>query len=562
MTRTTISHQPNLLAPLLAPLSSPPLIGCFGLIVLIAILSVFTKRRPLLSDGRFVTRREIGKGRKKGLRQIAQQVPNKAALACGRLVLSDLQPSVAVIGRSRGGKTRSIFDPGLKSAIDQEWTLLVLDTKGSLMQKHAAYAHAKGFDVYVYAAGQVYSDGFNTLDTLDDPLDAKAAQENATVLNLNFQEPGTKSDDFFGPQGIALLKLVFMLAKQSPFPDLLMAWKILSLDNLAERLNAAKKYGLFDIGGELGNWVGEAAVGLRSVAHAEETSVGIVGSAVTHFQSLVDRSILPSLLKSTIPLDLPGKQIIFFQIDEQNQAATSPLVAMAIHMLVTRNLNATTKRERTFGVFLDEFTSARLPKIEAWTSLVGEYGAVFLLGYQSDAQIRLRYSRDLAEAILSNCGTKIVFNTGHSETAEKFSTSLGYKDVWYETQSQSHGSKNNHRTRTEQVQKVLLISGPEINCMEPGECVILSPGFGFRPYKLRIPIKQSDDRLWERCSRLWKQEICPMLIEQNERRLAGVSMEIEMSDREVIAKSMLPTALELETLKHVRELRARASAVA
>ncbi len=562
MTNSITSHQPNLFKPLLTSLSSPPLVGCFGLIVLIAILSVFTKRRPELSDGRFATRREIGKGRKRGLRQIAQQVPNEAALSLGRLVLSDLQPSAAVVGRSRGGKTASIFDPGIKSAIDQEWTLLVLDTKGSLMQKHAAYAHAKGFDIYVYAPGFAYSDGFNTLDTLDDPSDAKAAQENATVLNLNFQEPGTKPDDFFSPQGIALLKLVFMLAKQSPFPDLLMAWKILSLDNLAERLNAAKKYGLFDVGGVLGNWVGEAAVGLRSVAHAEETSVGIVGSAVTHFQSLVDHSILPSLLKSTIPLDLPGKQIVFFQIDEKNQAATSPLVAMAIHMLVARNLNATTKRNRTFGLFLDEFTSTRFPEMEGWTSRFAEYGMVCLLGYQSDAQVRLRYSRDLAEAIMSNCGTKIVFNTGHPETGDKFSIGLGFKDVWYETQSQSQGSKNNHRSRAEQVQKVPIITGPEINRMKPGECVILSPGFSFRPYRLQVPLARHNQKLWKRCSQVWKQEICPMLIEQNERRLEGISMEVEMSDREVIAKSMLPTALELEALKHVRELRARASAVA
>ena len=557
---TTTSHQPNLFAPLLAPLSSPPLIGCLALIVLISILSLFTKRRPQITDGRFATLNEVRKAREKGLLQIARQTPNEAALAFGRLVLPDLQPAVAVVGKSAAGKTRSIFDQGLKSACDQEWTCLVLDVKGSLMKKHAAYFHSKGYDVYVYAPGFPYSDGINLLDFMRNSSDAKAAEEIAKVLNLNFQEPGTKQDPFFGPQGISLLKTMFMHAKHAPYPDLLSAWKLLSLENLAERLAAAKKYGLFSTEGTLGSWIGEAAVALRSVAHAEETSVGIVGSAVTHFQSLVDRSILPCLLKSTIPLDLPGKQVIFFQIDEQSESATSPLVAAAIHMLIKRNLNATVKRDRTLGLFLDEFASSRFPDIEAWSSRFREYGMMCMLGYQSDAQIRLRYSRDYAESLLSNCGTKIIFNPGHAETAEKFSSSLGFKDMWYETKSQSYGSKNSNRSLTDHLQKVPLRSGPEINRLIQGEAIITTPGLNNRPYQLRIPINKKDDKLWGRCSQSWKQEICPTLVEQVEQRLEGVSMDIELSDREMIAQSMLPTALELEALKNVRELRTRSRA--
>lgn len=349
-----------------------------------------------------------------------------------------------------------------------------------------------------------------------------------------------------------------MLAKQAPYADLLTAWKLLSLDDLASRLAAAKKYGLF--GTELDIWTGEAAVGLRSVAHAEETAVGIVGSAVTHFQKLVDCSILPCLLKSTIPLDLPGKQIVFFQIDEQSEAATSPLVAAAIHMLVKRNLNANVKRDRTLGLFLDEFTSTRFPDIEAWINRFAEYGMVCMLGYQSNSQLSLRYSRDYADSILSSCGTKIVFNTGHPETAEKFSSALGTKDVWYQSQSRSYG-KNSQTSQSEHVQKVPLISGAAINRMKRGECIILSPGFDYRPYKLKVAIKRQDTWLWKRCSRVWKQEICPILLEQTEQRLDGVSMDVELSDREVIAQSMLPTANELEALKYVRELRTRSGAI-
>jgi type IV secretion system protein VirD4 len=554
--------QPDLLAPLLVPLSSPPFVGGLMLFVLLAILSAFTHRRPQLSDGRWATPAEVRRGRKHGLRQIARQIPNEIALSLDRLVLSDLQPSVAVAGKSRAGKTRSFVDPGIKSGIDQEWTLLVLDVKGNLMKKHAAYAHAKGYDVYVFAPGFSYSDGLNFLDFMKNEKDSKAAFELGTALRLNFAEPGAKKDGFFDPQGLSLLKTIFMLAKESPFPDLLSAWKILSLDNLANRLAAAKKYGLFEISQEeLSSWTGEAAVGLRSVSHADETSVGIVGSAVTHFQTLIDPSILPCLLKSTIPLDLQGKQIVFFQIDEQAEAATAPLVATAIHMLVKRNLNAMVKRDRPLGLFLDEvFNSIRLPDLDPWTARMAEYGLFCMLGYQSDAQGRLRYGRDWIESILSNCGTKVMFNTGHPETAEKFSSALGKKDIWYYSSSRSHG-KNSSVTRTEHVQQVPLISGMSINLMQQGECIIKGPAFKDRPLKLKVPLDRRNDQLWDRNCEIWDKEVCPILREQAERRLSGVEIEIELGDREVIAQSMLPTALELEALKNARELRARSGAL-
>ena len=273
---TQVSQQPNPLDPLLAPLFTPMGIGYAALFVFLLILKNFHGgKKNTLADGRFANGKEIRQAEKLGKEQIARAIPNKAALKLDRLTLPDLQPAIAVVGRSRGGKTRSIVDPGIKSAIEQGWTNLVLDVKGNLMKKHAAYAYARGYDVYVYAPGFPHSDGMNLLEFMEDSTDAKKAEEIATVLEANFGEPGARRDNFFSPQGVALLKLVFMLAKASPFPDLLSAWKFLSLSDLAERLKAAHDYDQFNCEGGIGSWIGEAAVALRSVAHAEETSVGL-----------------------------------------------------------------------------------------------------------------------------------------------------------------------------------------------------------------------------------------------------------------------------------------------
>jgi len=560
MTNTIINRPTDVFAPVLKPLSSPPIVGCLTLLVVLAIVSAITRRKPVLSDGRFATASELRKGRKLGLEQIARQVPEEAALDFGSLVLPNLQPAVAVAGRSRAGKTYSFISPGIDSAIEQGWTLLVLDVKGSLMKKHAAYAHKKGYEVYVYAPGFSYSDGLNFLDFMRDESDANGALEMATAFKSNFEKRGVQDDGFFSPQGDRLLKTAFMLAKESVYPDMLSAWKILSLPDLASRLAAAKKYDMF--GTELSLWAGEAAVALRTVQHAEETATGIVSSAVVHFQNLFDPSLIPCLLKSTLPLDLAGKQIVFFQIDEQNEAATSPLVATAIHMLVKRNLNASVRRKNTLGLFLDEFPRTRFPDIEAWISLKAEYGMVCVLGYQSNAQLAMRYSKEEAVSILSSCGTTVVFNTGHAETSEKVSTSLGKKDVWYTTTSMSYGKGNRQRTRTEHVQQVPLISGPQIDQMRTGECLIITPGFDFRPCRRRMPRNRRKEKLWKSCTKSWERDLCPAFTEDTEQRMNGIAIEVELSDREAIAEWMLPTANELEALKKLYELRARSGTAA
>ena len=546
--RTTYETQPQPLplAPIIAPLFTPMSIGYSALFVFLLILKNFQGgQKNTLADGRLANGKEIRQAEKLGREQIAQAVPNQAALKLDRLLLPDLQPAIAVVGRSRGGKTRSFVDPGIKSAIDQGWTNFVLDVKGNLMKKHAAYAYAQGYDVYVYAPGFPYSDGLNFLKFMSEPADAKKAEEMATVLEANFGEPGARKDNFFSPQGVALLKLVFMLAKASPFPDLLSAWKFLSLPELAGRLEAAHNYDRFSGEGGIGSWLGEAAVALRSVAHAEETSVGIVGSAVTNFQSMMDRSILPSLINHTIPLDLPGRQIIFFQIDEQNEAATAPLVATALSMLVKRNLNAQVKRETTLGLWLDEFDSISLPDIKNWINRFAEYGMVATLSYQSDSQVKLRYSRDYADSILSSCGTKILFNTGHPQTAERFSQSLGSKEVSYQSESISYG-KNNYRSLTEHKQKAPLITGAAINRFGTGECVILSPGYQYRPHKLKVKIDKKNDRLWNKCSSIWDGKILAHRLKQATSHTE--ELETSLIDRQVVAEATLPTASELKAV--------------
>ena len=547
-----IDSQPNYLDPLLKPFLNPIALSYVAVLIVLLILKNSQGNEHVLAKARFATAGEIRSGERRGLKQIAKGLPDEAALKLENIVLSDIQPAIATVGKSGCGKTASVCDYAIKNGIDQGWTNFVFDVKGEFIQKHAAYALSRGYQVYIYAPGFAYSDGLNFLNFMKDESDAKTAEEIAKVLEANFGKPGERKDGFFSPQGVALLRLVFMMAKASPFKDLPSAWKFLSLPDLASRLKAAHRYNYFESLG-FSVWIKEAASALRSMAGSEQTVEGIVGTSMTNFQRMVDPSIVPCLINNTIPLDLTGKQIVFFQLDEDAKSATAPLVAAAIHLLLTRNLNAKVKRKKPLGLFLDEFDSIALPDVKDYITKMRSYGLAALLSYQSDSQIVHRYTRTYADSILSSCGIKIYFNTGHPETAQKLSSSLGNKQVKFKTESRTYGGKST-RNINEHLQTVPLITATEINEQEQGEAVIAyAPGFKYRPYKIKFKLNPKNDKLWKKeCTGIWFSEIEPYRKKKIE-TMTG-DMNIALIDREVISEAMIPSKEEQEIIQNCKIL--------
>ena len=548
-TTTTIEQPVQPQSSPLGALFTPEVIGLIGVWLFIGFFMMRGGGKGKLADGRFTTGGEISKARKVGLKQIREAAHNQVALQFGKdgLVVPDAQRSTAIIGSSGSGKTDSVMDPSIDSAIEQGMTCLVYDVKGTLMKRHAAYAAAHGYSVYTFAPGFPYTDSLNILDFMAGPDDGAMAAQIARVLNANLRPVGAKEDAYFGPSGDALLKAIFMMARGSVYNDLLGAWEILSLPDLADRLVTAKH------NGAISSWIRAAANGVMSVAGAADTVSGIVGTAVTSFGRLIDPLLLPSILTSTIPLDLPGKQIIFFQIDEQRESETAPLVAMAIHMLVTRNLNAQIKRKVPFFISLDEFTSIRLPEIEAWVNRFREYGMVLQLGYQSDSQLRMRYSPDYAKSIIASCSTKFVFSpgAGNTEVAEAWSKACGEKEVKYKTRSSGGRGGGNS---TEHITRVPLITPDEICRFRSGECILLNPVYS-RPYKLRIKRRKKDMDGRRECIETWERTLAPKLIERADKRRFDNFQPMtewlneELINRSVYADTILPSPEEVQKAK-------------
>ncbi|MGL5719811.1 MAG: type IV secretory system conjugative DNA transfer family protein [Alphaproteobacteria bacterium] len=549
--QTTQPSSPSVSAQMVQAFLTPEVFGLVGLFGAVVLLQIFSNKKGVLTDGRFANFADIQQAKRLGKKQIAMANYNQACYKIGDLYIPDAQRSTAVVGGSGAGKTDSIIDPAIDSAIQQGWTGMVYDIKGTLMARHAAYAIANGYDVYCFAPGFPYSDSLNILDFMRSKLDGGMAEQAAKVFNENLKPVGTNPDGYFDPAKDAVLKALFMMAKGSVYPDLLQMWELLNLPNLVGRLSAGAEEG------NLSPWVKAPASSIISVEDAAETVAGIKGSLSNLVNGFVDPTILPTILSSTIPLDLPGKQLIFFQVDEQREAATAPLVAMAIHMLTIRNLNATVKRDRPFFICLDEFTSLRLPGVESWINKMREYGLVLMLGYQSESQLKMRYSNDYAMSIVGSVGTPIIFSPGtaNNDVAEKWSKACGEKEVKYKTKSR--GGKSG-TSRSEHLTKVPLISASSISRMKAGECIILNPGYNSRPYKLRIRRLKKDIKGRKKCVQLWEQQIRQNLIDRSA-ICRGFSVESddfvdyleqEISNRSVYADVMLPTSEEIKAVKY------------
>ncbi len=528
---TDISTKPYIAVEQVKPYSLDTQLGkilepkvltpCIFLGLLIAGVYIWNAQNKVLAHARFANWFEIRAGKLKAIKDIKAKKLNKLGVTLGSdyarsPALSNVCPGIATVGMSGCGKTESVCSPVIDSLIDQGKTIVVYDIKGDLAKRHAAYAAMRGYEVYSFP-----EQGINLLDFMDSAEDGQGAGEISNCVHSNLGAVGAREDGFFGPQGKSALKTSFMLAKESPFPDLLTAFSFLDLSNFAVRLDAARE------NLSLGTWAGMASTGLKSVAHAEQTSAGIVGSAVLHMQDLLSAQSIPSLLKSEIPLDLDGKKIVFFQIDEQRESSVIPIVTAIIEMLVKRNVNGNTKRQETFCLILDEFASARWPSINQWVSRFRSYGFFLFLGYQTDSQVNMKYTKDEAISILSNLSTKFYFKPNDIQTSEKISRLCGKTEVKY---------KEEKRTMRSVVD---LVPASDVELFLIGECLIFSPGMKNRPYRIKIPLNKKDQARRDSCTKVWEEDLAPQYLKIFKRKLER-NLAIQVTNRQAIADTLLP----------------------
>jgi type IV secretory pathway TraG/TraD family ATPase VirD4 len=412
--------------------------------------------------------------------------------ATNTIFIPDGQRGTTVCGAPGSGKTFSVIDPMVRSVIDQGFPICLYDFKfpGGQAEIHAAYAKSKGYDVRIFAPGFDGTESCNLLDFLKSPDDSETAGQIAKVLNSNFSLNGGKGseDPFFQLSGDQLIKAVLQLAKLSEYPDLLTCQKILALDpsDLIDRVKAA----------DISPWVKVSWEQFMSMRESEKTAASVASIASLMFTNFISPDILPSLCgKSTIPLDLEGKQMIIFGMDQNRRDIVGPILATVLHMIVVRNIAK--QRADPLAVFLDELPTLALPNLVNWLNESRSAGFCGVLGYQNMTQLEKAYGKENSRAILSGCNTKFIFNPGEYESAKYFSDYLGDEEVVYRQKSRSNSKDGGSTSSSEQDKTKKLFSPEEMLKLPAGQCIFINPAYANQqeasiPMKLKVNVGKGE----------------------------------------------------------------------
>ncbi|MCC5603936.1 type IV secretory system conjugative DNA transfer family protein [Nostoc favosum] len=409
------------------------------------------------------------------------------------LYLPDAQRGIFVCGGPGCGKSFSMINPLIRSAIDQGFPLALYDFKYAEQESATAaskgqapilagYAALRGYQVTVLAPGFAESAIANPIDFLRSNEDSEMARQLAITLNRNFQLGDKDSgNSFFTNAGDQLVQAVFMLAKGTEYPDIMMCQAILGLPKLVKRIEQAEN---------LNFMVREAFAQFVSVAGSPETAASIVGTA----SGLFSRFMVPSALaafcgKTNIPLDLKGRQMVVFGMNKEKRDVIAPLLVSILHLLASRNV--ANKRTCPLVLGIDELPTLYLPALVDWLNQNREDGLISILGLQNLSMLIEAYGENTTNAIFGGCATKAFFNPQDDVAAERFSKFLGEEEIKYKQRSRSSGGKGGASiSNSDQNSTRKLFDVNQFNTLPEGKAVIISPGFRSRG-QISLPILQS-----------------------------------------------------------------------
>jgi type IV secretion system protein VirD4 len=479
----------------------PSLLAIFGLGLLFIILSIIQSRngkKGKTATARWATPIEIQRCRKLAKSAIRKRKFDNAAYyitepigapvssldrALGRkfgtnIMFPEINRGLFTCGGTGCGKTDNIINPCLHSAIAQGMSIALFDGKGRGGQSETLIPLAlrHGYEVRVLAPGDRISNTFNTFDSIKDERDVAGARERVAVLIDNTSEKDAKKDSFFDPAGSSVLSGAFLLAKwvakvegDPLLANILMVNQILKLSNLSKRLIACRD--------TIDPWIYSefgilTATGKKDGQNSPEGS--ILATAIKMLAPLVIPNYLSTFCGKTTfpgfdpqdPLKVDGKQMVVFMLDPDNVASTVPLIAMAIHQVVSYNLRA--GRQEAMVISFDEFHLLNLPIVLKWLA-VDRYN-----GYPI-------YGKDRARGFLTNCNTKAWFNPGDPDTERALSQAFGEEELELKSNSKSYNfgkNSGNSRSENDQLHKKPLIEAHVIGQFPKGKCIIQSPGTG------------------------------------------------------------------------------------
>ncbi|TND10174.1 MAG: TrsK protein [Bacteroidetes bacterium] len=334
-----------------------------------------------------------------------------------------------VIGGTGVGKSSVVLIPSLYSMTS---SFVIHDPSGELFQKTAGHLHARGYAVKVLNFSKPsVSAGYNPLARAHT---SSEIQKVASMLVENSLGGTGKADPFWNTQATALLSMLITILKtQAP--------EYQNLYNVRQLLN--------QLGGDLKNPNAVNPVDTLFAKHAdpilfneyksfiayeEKVISSVIATCKAALQLFSDAAVAAVTSFDTLPMDewRTGRVALFIQNSIADQRYYSALTSIFFEQFFAYVLSRfPDNSEQDIFFLVDEASSLKFPTLPLAVANVRKHRAGIMLLVQDFNQLTRNYGKHDAEAIRSNCFTKMYFTGQGLETTKELEQILGrfeYKD--------------------------------------------------------------------------------------------------------------------------------------
>jgi len=142
-------------------------------------------------------------------------------------------------------------------------------------------------------------------------------------------------------------------------------------------------------------------------------------------------------------LDEAGDGWIFITANAEQLETLRPLITTWLDIACSSVLSLPEDSSRRVWLTIDELPALnKLPRLEHYLAQARKYGGCALLGFQSIAQLRSRYGRDVTESLLGLCGAWFIYRANEPAMAELAAKKLGDVEVMTPSEGISYGAND------------------------------------------------------------------------------------------------------------------------
>lgn len=375
-----------------------------------------------------------------------------------------------VAGPPGVGKSRSVFIPNLIQRLNTSAIVTEVvageDLRPTVYGHTAGYRAANGQKIYYFNPCDLQnSTRFNLIDFIESVGDAI---KYATLIITN-TTANTHIGDQIWPQAETQLLTALLLY----------AWG----------LNGKKKSkeGMKGNLGYIRNLLRHGPVELRDIIDAngipeardrfgefiKNSSVnfrlGVVSGLIARLNPWLDPRICQlTEVTDFAPDDLRNHLFTFYLAYPVHRLDYKPIMSLALNFLITLPLTKAFNHPLT--MLLDEFAAyGTVPGIHNIQATIRNRGIGMTFGFQDQSQLSDVYSMSIAETLVTNADTKVLFATGSPKAQKQYSEMLGQT-----TKVKKQVSSNGHINRQTYGQP--LLSPAEVGTIPKGRALVIRNG--------------------------------------------------------------------------------------